>query len=179
MPFQYPSASRSPRPDGPPLISAGGLFPSRSGKALVGSINLDYVDTRVGTPVSTQLLNLIDQCLKEKRQLRVLIFEQFQGRVPYTLNFTIGETPDEREQRLGSEVVENAAQEHVMHQTQTPPQQTVPPTPNDGPWADAPTQDQPFNGWGSYPSNEQQSNPSSEQSGEPTPRPMRRGAPRR
>ena len=99
MPFRHPQPPRSPQPnvdpDRPPLLKLGGLYPSKSGKALTGNINLLYQDRQGSPSVGTQWVELLQQCVQENLPIRVLVFEnngQFGGahRAPYTLHVCLG-----------------------------------------------------------------------------------------
>ena len=99
MPFRHPQPPRSPHPnvdpERPPLLKLGGLYPSKSGKALTGNINLLYQDRQGSPSVGTQWVELLQQCVQENLPIRVLVFEnngQFGGahRAPYTLHVCLG-----------------------------------------------------------------------------------------
>ncbi len=110
MPFRHPQPPRSPQPDNPrpnvdpdrpPLLKLGGLYPSKSGKALTGNINLLYQDRQGSPSVGTQWVELLQQCVQENLPLRVLVFEnngQWSGahRAPYTLHICVGSPRQER-----------------------------------------------------------------------------------
>ena len=99
MPFRHPQPPRSPHPnvdpERPPLLKLGGLYPSKSGKALTGNINLLYQDRQGSPSVGTQWVELLQQCVQKNLPIRVLVFEnngQFGGahRAPYTLHVCVG-----------------------------------------------------------------------------------------
>ena len=92
--------SRPPQPQQPQQsqrdefrLRLGGLYPSKTGNALTGGINLDYVKQGDNRSVGEVLIEYIEKCLEENLQLRFLVFEnngKFNEKSPYTMHVTIG-----------------------------------------------------------------------------------------
>lgn len=103
MPFQQipPSPPLEPQTDSAdpsPLLRLGGLFPTQSGKALTGNVNLSYVGRDQDATIGERLIQILEKCIQENRPLRFVIFEnqgKFGNKVPYILNVTIGRSPGE------------------------------------------------------------------------------------
>ena len=99
MPFGTPqpppSTRRATKDNGYPkedLIKLGGLYPSKSGKALTGNSNMNYVLKSTEIPVGETLIETIKQAMDEDRPLRFLVFEnngRFPG-APYSLHVAMG-----------------------------------------------------------------------------------------
>lgn len=111
MPFGRPTPPPSSPPPSPgqnypkdDLLKLGGLYPSKSGKALTGNIHINEPRRGASEPFGVILIDLIQQAMEEQRPLRFLVFESTfpDSRSPYTLNITLGnprpprgEEPDE------------------------------------------------------------------------------------
>ena len=140
MPFRHPqppnSSPQQPNtdPERPPLLKLGGLYPSKSGKALTGNINLLYQD-RQGVPsIGTQWVELLQRCVQENLPIRVLVFEnngQWGGahRAPYTLHVCVG-TPKQEQPTSPppSELLEGHATYEEAPEDQPEPGEPEPPT---------------------------------------------------
>ena len=87
MPFTQSTEQQ----DREPITRLGGLFPSKSGKALCGGIDFVW-QNQDGETHGDQLLELLQQAKNEQKQLRILIFQNNRpGGAPYTLNVALGE----------------------------------------------------------------------------------------
>ena len=166
MAFQR-SNPPSPQADGPPpqydpseLVRIAGLWPSASGKALIGSINLNEprFDPKnpVDIPAGDEIVDMIQNCMQNKLELKFLVFENKPGQKGprYALLFAIGQDERQRQQQPAQ-----GPQRPQAQQNDGPP---PPPTP-------------PRWGWAQQPAEAAQND-----SPEPeAPRPQRRVAPRR
>lgn len=102
MPFEPRQERREQpapqRPEAPryetPLTRWGGLYVSRSGKAIAGNINLTRIDQQSGMPFGQVIISQVEECLKTGRPLRIVIFENsgsdYERRAPYTISSTYG-----------------------------------------------------------------------------------------
>lgn len=81
-----------------PLLRVTGLWESKSGKALMGGI--DVTKARYGgtEPLGEELIALIRNCIEAGRPLRFLIFQNQNGKgAPYNLSATMGRARPEGE----------------------------------------------------------------------------------
>jgi len=147
MPFRRPpeppKEAQQPSEERPPLLKLGGLFPSKSGNALTGNVNLWYKTRQGEASVGTKLAELLQQCAKENRPVRVLVFENTgkwggKGHAPYSLHVCLGnvlqkqDTPTaEFQQPEGYPTYEDAPDEPLEPDTPEPPAifRTPEPTP--------------------------------------------------
>lgn len=152
MPFNTPRETphqrntRQPQND---LIKITGLFPSKSGKALMGNTNDQSLD---------DLQTLIEDCRNEGVPLRFLVFDRTdsdRGGPPYVLNVTKGEN-----RRAGPPPRRPMAPQQKEWDGNIGELPGDSNDPNAGPYDEMPPQDD-------MPQTE------------PVPRPMRRSAPRR
>ena len=102
MPFSRSKAQNSrSTEDREPLLRLGGLWTSKTGKALTGNVNLDYAKEGEDS-VGEQLMSLLTQAKQEGKPLRFLVFEddgKFASRAPFSLHVTLGmQKPEEQEQ---------------------------------------------------------------------------------
>lgn len=75
------------------LLKLGGLYPSRSGNALLGGINLSWVPRGGTDPVGTLLIEKIQRAMDLGRPLRFCVFEnsgKFQNQSPYSIHVAVG-----------------------------------------------------------------------------------------
>ena len=97
MPFGHPTPRQPEQAvQGPnnPLTRAGGLYPSKNGKALTGSIRVDAPRRNSIVPFGDELIGMIREAMEAKVPLRALVFEndgRFPNSPPYNLNFSLGD----------------------------------------------------------------------------------------
>jgi len=98
MPFRTPEPPKPPQQqedDRPPLLRLGGLYPNQKGNALTGNINILYQSRQDEPTLGERWVELLQQCVRENRPLRVLVFENIgkwagKQRAPYTLHVCLG-----------------------------------------------------------------------------------------
>lgn len=80
-----------------PLTRLGGLYNSRSGNALTGNINLNYVNRGTGQRLGETLIEEIQKAMEMNHAWRLLVFEnngKFQQRAPYSIHSCISDRPN-------------------------------------------------------------------------------------
>ena len=121
MPFDRQPQQPSPQyPNNGPLLRVGGLYPSKSGKALTGNIHVATPRQGEEQPFGEILIDLIRQCMEENLPVRCLVFEndgKYPG-APYRVCLTTGRSKPEQAQVQGDSPPEEPAQR--------PPRRTLP-----------------------------------------------------
>src|SRR2546430_1387542 len=76
----------------PNLTRLGGLYPSKTGKALAGNMNLAWVDRNTNETVGKKLIEMIERAMDDNLPLRFLIFDNTDrgGNPPYVMHVTFG-----------------------------------------------------------------------------------------
>lgn len=80
-----------------PLTRLGGLYNSKSGNALMGTINLNYVNRETGQSLGETIIDEIRRAMEMNHPWRLLVFEnsgKFQQRAPYSIHSCIGDRPN-------------------------------------------------------------------------------------
>lgn len=95
--------------DQPPLLSWGGLYSSKNGKAIVGNINLGGVRRGDTRPFGEILIERISQYMNEGKSLRILVFEsrpplneEARKPAPYSMHSTEGLSREQWQAQSGS-----------------------------------------------------------------------------
>src|SRR6266850_1397773 len=81
-----------------PLTRLGGLYDSKSGKAITGNVRVHEARKGDAMPLGEVLIDIIRRAMDERRTLRFLVFQndgKFRNSPPYTLHATIGDIAKE------------------------------------------------------------------------------------
>lgn len=170
MPFHRRSAppQRRRNDTDDDLLRLGGLWDSKSGKAITGSVNVIEPQDEGEPPFGEVLIQWIEQAMSEERPLRFLVFEvnsQSPRGPSYSLNMALGDQrPADRESRP------------PLRRSSAPPPRSRPQMVEDA--VDKTDRDG-IRETDAAISDVDNQEPIREPEPEPTPRPVRRPAPRR